>query len=346
MHEISINQGGEAEAVFAGKPAWHGLGESVPEHVTVWAALEQAQLNWTVDQVPILRRQDASEQPTLIDTHVANVRSDDGRLLGVVGKDYVPIQHAEQATFIEALLGEGEGIVECLGALREGRRQFWTIRLPGNFQVGERDHIKRYLIATNGHDGTLAFRVFWSSVRVVCSNTLSIALRDAPSGVALRHTSKVKERIDEARHVLGLADAHYRRLGETFEELASVEIGDREAEAFMARVFPFPPKPTDRQRRRVERTREQVLTNFMGGVGSELSGTTPWGGARPQPPFKSRMRYRMMRWGGKGSFMPRISHPVEHGDVLKLADREWFVLHTPGHWLKVLANLAAKTSRR
>ena len=148
MHEISIVDG-KAEAIFVGKPAWHGLGETVPDHLTVRAALTRAHLDWTVDKVPIFHRSAGSEELTLIDSHVANVRSDDGRVIGVVGKDYVPIQHADQADFIEALLGEGEGVVECLGALREGRRQFWTIRLPGDFGVGERDRINRFLIACN-----------------------------------------------------------------------------------------------------------------------------------------------------------------------------------------------------
>jgi glyoxylase-like metal-dependent hydrolase (beta-lactamase superfamily II) len=60
-------------------------------------------------------------------------------------------------------------------------------------------------------------------------------------------------------------------------------------------------------------------------------GRTPWGGARPRPPFRTRLKWRAMGWLGKSSIVPAISHPVEHGDVLELADREWFVVHTPGH---------------
>jgi glyoxylase-like metal-dependent hydrolase (beta-lactamase superfamily II) len=63
---------------------------------------------------------------------------------------------------------------------------------------------------------------------------------------------------------------------------------------------------------------------------TRAEGTTPWGGAPPRPPFAKRIRFRMLRLLGR-SFVPTISHPVEHGDVLRLADREWFVVHTPGH---------------
>ena len=67
-----------------------------------------------------------------------------------------------------------------------------------------------------------------------------------------------------------------------------------------------------------------------GGFGP-WTGPTPWGGARPRPPFKQRIRWRMMRTFGSGDFVPEISDPVENGNVLRLARRDWFVLHTPGH---------------
>jgi glyoxylase-like metal-dependent hydrolase (beta-lactamase superfamily II) len=63
---------------------------------------------------------------------------------------------------------------------------------------------------------------------------------------------------------------------------------------------------------------------------AQAEGRTPWGGKRPMPPFLMRMRWRVMRWIGR-SFVPVITHPVEHGDVLELGGREWFVVHTPGH---------------
>ncbi len=63
---------------------------------------------------------------------------------------------------------------------------------------------------------------------------------------------------------------------------------------------------------------------------SRSVGRTPWGGERPRPPFYARVRWRFAQWLGR-SFVPVITHPVEHGDVLTLAGREWFVTHTPGH---------------
>ena len=61
-----------------------------------------------------------------------------------------------------------------------------------------------------------------------------------------------------------------------------------------------------------------------------LGDRTPWGGRRPRPPMLTKLKWRVLRWIGN-SIVPVITHPVEHGDVLELADREWFVVHTPGH---------------
>lgn len=277
MHEVSFGMDGSAEIVTGGgTPPWHGLGETVPQHMTVWSALEKTRLDWTVEQVELTYS--ASDLRTrLVDTHVANVRGDDGRLLGIVGRGYHPVQHREQAEFIEALVGEAGAVVECLGAIREGRRQFWTLRLPEDLIVGNDDALGRYLVIANGHDGLLSFRAFWTSVRVVCSNTLTAALRDAADGVTVRHTANVRARIEHARQVLGIAEQHFLRLGDTLDELAAVPVEQDEAVEFFGRLIPFPAEASDLQRRRVEDTRRQLVANFRGGVGADLAGQTAWG---------------------------------------------------------------------
>lgn len=277
MHEISFGVDGNAEIVTGGGvPPWHGLGEIVPEHMTVWQALEKARLDWTVEQVE-LSYSGSDLRTRIVDTHVANVRGDDGRLLGVVGRGYQPVQHREQAEFIEAIVGEGGAIVECVGAIREGRRQFWTLRLPAELIVGDDDRLGRFLVVANGHDGTLSLRAFWTAVRVVCSNTLTAALRDAADGISIRHTSNVRSRIEHAKQVLGLAGQHFDQLGEVLGELAALRVTNDEAAAFFEHVIPSPSQASDLQRRRVEDTRRQLIANFESGVGADIAGRTGWG---------------------------------------------------------------------
>ncbi len=71
--------------------------------------------------------------------------------------------------------------------------------------------------------------------------------------------------------------------------------------------------------------------SHSGGSTMQWSGKTPWGGVRPRPPLKTRLRWRVLKAFGRTSIVPNISHPVDHGDVVHLGGREWFVVHTPGH---------------
>src|SRR6185369_12027886 len=115
-------------------------------------------------------------------------------------------------------------------------------------------------------------------------------LRDAADGVTIRHTTNVRSRIDHATQVLGLADRHFRRLGETLDELARVVIDDDQADEFIRTLVPFPTDATDLQRRRVEATRDQLAANFLAGVGAELSGHTAWGAFSAVTEFTSHQR--------------------------------------------------------
>ena len=290
MHEISFKEDGESSVVAsAGLAPWHGLGESAPEDATIWSAFERANLTWSVEQVDL--SYSASDLRTRrVDTHLANTRSDTGALLGVVGRGYVPVQIPDMAAFIESLVGESGAVVESVGSIRSGRRVFASLTLPEHLVVGRNDHIKRHLVVVNGHDGAMSFRAFWTSIRIICGNAMTAALRDAVGGVSIRHTANVRERVEHARQVLGLAGRHFERFGEALDALAAIPVTDAEAAALYADLIPVPAQATDLQRRRVQATRERLLRNFRGGVGAELSGATAWGVYSGLTEFTSHQR--------------------------------------------------------
>lgn len=271
-HEISINEAGKAEAAFAYTPAWHGLGALVDSLMTVDEALDAANLRWTVDKAPLYFA-DHTEVPD----RVAVQRGDNGMYLGTVGKDWVPVQNEEQARFIEALTGEGASVVECVGAIREGRRTFWTIKVPGEIVLPGNDSIDKYLIVANGHDGSLAFRAFWSPIRVVCNNTVNAALsKSNDGGVSLFHRSKVIDHLDAARALLGLANKYYTDLGKRFERLLDRAFTDAEFRIYVDEVVPKSPGKEGYTALQAE-ARDSIARNYESGVGHELAGKTAWG---------------------------------------------------------------------
>ena len=280
-HELSVNQSGQVEAAFAHRKAWHGLGTVVPALMSPKDALQQAHLDWLVEKQGLYLG-----NLNLIPDRVAVVRKDNGKYLGVVGKDFQPIQNHEQASFIEALCGEG-GVIECVGALREGRRTFWTVKVPGNLIVKSGDEIERYLIVANGNDGSLAFRAFWSPVRVVCANTLNAAIRGMKDGITLRHTSNIKSRISEAKTVLGISNEYYQSLCEKFRKLASASLDDSGFRQYLESLVPI---STPELSPAIRRFQELATQNWRQGAGSDLAGKTFWNAYNSVTEFVSHQR--------------------------------------------------------
>ena len=151
---------------------WHGLGTRVEEAPASADALRLAGLDWQVLQEPIF-----TDQGEVITGYKANVRDSDRRVLGVVSDRYRIVQNQEAFSFTDTLLGSGVRY-ETAGSLQDGRRVWLLARLPREYIIsGER--ISPYLVFSNTHDGSGAVKVALTPVRVVCNNTLNLALQTA-----------------------------------------------------------------------------------------------------------------------------------------------------------------------
>jgi glyoxylase-like metal-dependent hydrolase (beta-lactamase superfamily II) len=122
---------------------------------------------------------------------------------------------------------------------------------------------------------------------------------------------------ESGARVVGHRNFRFGLPGAATPEVSAEHLGEKRAEGEPTIPDPAPQPATKPEAR--------------GGSFGPWNGPTPWGGQRPRPPFKQRIRWRMMRTFGSGDFVPEISDPVENGNVLRLAGRDWFVLHTPGH---------------
>jgi phage/plasmid-like protein (TIGR03299 family) len=196
-HEIDFTTQAQGSAMFAYQPAWHGFGTVVSEAQTSADALRIAGLDWTValtDLAAIMP--DGSHQP--IDTHRATMRTDTGKALGAVGLRYQPLQNRDAFAWMDEVVGEQLAIWHTCGSLRGGKDVWMLAKLPGNLEVCDRDVLDKYVLITNNHAGTGAVRLFPTSVRVVCANTLRLAISEVdsnksdaglPLGLKLFHTA-------------------------------------------------------------------------------------------------------------------------------------------------------------
>lgn len=211
----------EVESMFYVREApWHGLGTGVREAPDSREALRLAGLDWNVVQEPIY-----TARKELVEGHKANVRDSDRKPLGVVTDRYRVIQNREAFAFTDSLLGEGVRY-ETAGSLLGGRKVWLLARMPREYIIsGER--VSPYLLFSNAHDGSGAVRVALTPIRVVCNNTLNLALATAKRSWSMAHTGDVRSRMKEAEDTLFLAGQYMDSLGKEFDALRKKKLSDR-----------------------------------------------------------------------------------------------------------------------
>ena len=184
---------------------WHGLGTEVQEAVNSADALRLAGLDWTVQP-----REIQVVGGDKIMNYKANVRSSDGSVLGVVSDRYQIVQNADAFAFTDELIG-GDVRYEPAGSLQGGRKIWLLAKMPERQIAG--DAVEPYLCFSNTHDGSGAIRVCMTPIRVVCNNTLNLALNTAKRQWSARHTGYIEQKMQEARLCLELAGEYMDNLG-------------------------------------------------------------------------------------------------------------------------------------
>ena len=235
---------------------WHGLGVRVEEAPTSADALTMAGLDWEVLQESVYT--DAGEK---ISGYKANVRSTDRKVLGVVTDRYKVIQNAEAFEFTDTLLGSGVRY-ETAGSLAEGKKVWLLARLPREYIIaGER--ISPYLVFSNTHDGSGAVRVAVTPIRVVCNNTLNLALDTAKRSWSMIHTGDIKGKIQEAKDTLFMAEEYMDNLGKEFEKLRTIQMTDEQVKEYIELLLPLEKNATLTQLRNIKKLREDMESRYF-----------------------------------------------------------------------------------
>ena len=235
---------------------WHGLGTMVAEAPNSKDALRLAGLNWKVLQEPVY-----TENEELIQGYKANVRDTDRKVLGVVTDRYKVIQNEEAFAFTDTLLGEGVRY-ETAGSLQEGRRVWMLARLPREFIIGG-ERISPYMVFSNTHDGSGAVKTALTPIRVVCNNTLNLALRTAKRSWSMIHTGDISGKIEEAKNTLFLADEYMTALGQEFENLRKIKLSEKQVLDYIKILLPMEENYSLLQKRGVEKLRADMKMRYF-----------------------------------------------------------------------------------
>lgn len=241
---------------YVRKAPWHGLGTRVMEAPASKEALEIAGLNWKVLQEPIYTGTDER-----VEGYKANIRDSDRKVLGVVTDRYKVIQNEEAFAFTDELLGEGVRY-ETAGSLQGGRKVWLLAHMPHEYIItGER--ISPYLLFSNTHDGSGAVRVALTPIRVVCQNTLNLALSTAKRSWSMIHTGDVRQKIDEAKDTLFRAEKYMDELGKEVEALQTKKLTDKKVRDYIEILLPVEDGSTPQQVRNMKRLQDDLKVRYF-----------------------------------------------------------------------------------
>jgi len=244
-HNLNQTASGEYAFAYVEKTAadrpWHNLGQSVSEAMTTSECMIKAHLNYNIIQE--IAAYNHKKNKRFIDDWMVNIREDNGDFLGMVRKSYQLIQNSETFQFFDALMGEKEApIFQTAGALGNGERIFVTAKMPSHIVVeknGVRDGIEKYVFLTSSHDGSAATICGMTPIRIVCNNTLTLALKGLKQEnfVKIKHTKNAQENLRQAHKVLGMINTTADASSEIFNKMARVKITDVKLQEFIAAVM-------------------------------------------------------------------------------------------------------------
>lgn len=265
MNNVMNNQSVNINLTETGaKPiVWQQFGRSFEgENVCVEDAIKEIGADFNVSKQPLIRvpqsvydainnGEEVGElnlsRANLISSHSATVRDDKDFTLGVVGSEYGVVQNTkafEFIDFIKEVSGE-EPIVETAGLLGNGERLFVTCKLGADSYLNPNDAVKNYVVFSTSHDNSGCVSCFFSPIRVICSNSLNMAIRECPNKVMFKHTKNVNKRLDweceenrkKALEVFSKSVQFSEKWLENMQQLKSQTIDEKFKKDFVAKMY-------------------------------------------------------------------------------------------------------------
>ena len=285
-HLLESVNGETAFASFR-EPAWHGLGEVFTEEVSTAEMLRKAKLNnWDVRledvEIPNQFSSDKNYSFVVRDNPFILGNKD---VLGVVGERYVPLQNEDLFDFADNLLDNG-GRWETAGSIKGGRVVFGALALERETVLdpnGVSDKINTYLLVNTSHDGSIAIQASITPVRVVCANTLNLALGNrgrngsVKQSFKIRHTQTAQGKVAVAREALGLANAYMDEFDKMASAMIETEITKAQFDKIVELAYPSPKDDSKKVSLTKHANKIDLINDiYVGDFNNTISGTA-WG---------------------------------------------------------------------
>lgn len=277
-HDLAVNETtGEASMTYAGDTPWHGLGFKLEgdERFDLDLCRKKGKMDFELELAP-LQTADLNQSVAMR----AVRRKDNQAIMGCVGMQYQILQPIDAFSFFRPFVEQKLASLHTAGLLAGGRK-IWTLakieREPIVLDKNGDDRIEKFVLLSNCYDGTTSVRVGFTPIRVVCANTLSLAIKDRASQlIRVRHTKSMKSSLENIRSVIDLADQQFKATAEQYKKLVNKTINRKDLEKYVRTVFDLnSDKLNGKQTQILGRTFELFET----GKGSNLKSAngTLWG---------------------------------------------------------------------
>lgn len=266
----------EVESMFSVKEVpWHGLGKIVAEAPNITEAIKLAGLDWNVKMMPLQTVEGAVPVQRR-----AIVRETDNRVYGVVGKDYHPLQNSEAFDWFTPFLDSGECTLQTAGSLRQGEKVWVLAKLNRDpMEIAPGDVVDKYLLLSNGHNGFTAATAASTPIRVVCANTLQMAMTSKDSKIIrASHFSNVKANLEKIREIINTANGNFEATAEQYRALAKRRVSSKDVADYVKIVFFSQKDMTERRESRLVEMTNTITELFESGRGNDMAGVrgTAW----------------------------------------------------------------------
>ena len=238
-----------------GNKHWHGLGTMVESALDSREALIVAGLGWNVVQKPVF-----TQDGVKVKGYYANVRDYDGSVLGIVTSRYKVVQNREAFAFTDGLLGEGVRY-ETAGSLMGGKKTWILAKLPEKYII-QGGQVIPYLVFSNTHDGSGAIKIAMTPVRVVCNNTLNLALDSASRIWSVHHTGDIAAKMEDTKETIYRAEEYMSGLGKAFDTLSKKKLTDAAVKEYISLLLPVADDVSETAEKNVLRQREDIMMRY------------------------------------------------------------------------------------
>lgn len=246
----------EVETMFyVREKPWHGLGIRVEKAPDSREALIVAGLDWSVIQKPVF-----TQDGVQVKGYYANVRDYDGSVLGVVTSRYKVVQNRDAFAFTDGLLGEGVRY-ETAGSLMGGRKTWILAKLPEKYII-QGEQIMPYLVFSNTHDGSGAIKIAMTPIRVVCNNTLNLALDNASRIWSINHIGDTTAKLEDAKETIYRAGEYMSGLGKAFDVLSKKKVTDIAMKEYISLLLPIADDASQTAEKNVLKQRKDIMLRY------------------------------------------------------------------------------------